>query len=107
MKRRILAVSLALMMVLSSVTIAFADNSYHYADPKEEFDSIGNSEEWVRVCDFEDGIRSITWGSWTSNTITFHAAGMTAAAVVAYLASAFAFVPFATPFCDHNVVLIC
>lgn len=48
---------------------------------------IGSNSENV------EDTKSITWGNWTSKTVTFNATGMTVAAVVAYLAAAFVGVP--------------
>ena len=70
-----------------------------YSDPAGPIDVTNELEEGLILSGVElDGTlpgdpKSITWGSWTSNTVTFNVTGMTAATIIAYLASVFVGVP--------------
>jgi len=72
-----------------------------YSNPSNPTDVTIELEEGLNLAGavfdgtLPDDTKSITWGSWTSSTKTFHVAGMTAVVVVATIASCFVGVPVA------------
>ena len=77
----------------STITVIDYSNPANPVDVTDELET----EMGLTSNDMNDNIvddmRSITWGNWTSKTVTFKASGMTVAAIIAYLASAFVGVP--------------
>ena len=85
------------------VTSTKVDNTIKvmdYTDPDNPVDITEELEAQLEMTDdginnntFDDGIRSITWGNWTSKTVTFKTLNKTAVQIISYLLTEFPNIP--------------